>query len=234
MTDEGDRSEHYRLTKQLFRQSALHKQGFYDAKPGQPPRHTVWQLRVRRTVLSFVDVLLRDAPGILRVIDVGCGRGDFTIELARRYPSIREIWGTDFSPEALAIAAGEAGQPGRIFFREADLREMPFEDNRFDLTVCINVLHHIHRDDLDRALAELARITRGDLVLEIKNRRNPYYRFIRSRPTDTGKEVRVFPTSVAEVTRALGPRGFRLTRKGGIMLGGWLSPLLVLAYEKGR
>jgi SAM-dependent methyltransferase len=228
-----DRVRHYRLTKEVFRQSARDKQGFYDAKPGRGLRHSFWQRRVRQIALSLVGELLDRDSRIRDVVDVGCGRGDFTRELAGRYPSLREAWGTDFSPETLAIAAEDAKPSDRVRFRTADLLEMPFGEDRFDLLVCLNVLHHIHPDDRDTAFGELARITRRYILLELKNRGNPYYRLIRSRITDSGERIRVFPMSVGDVTGRLRPHGFRLSRQRGLAFSGRLSPLLVLVYEKG-
>jgi ubiquinone/menaquinone biosynthesis C-methylase UbiE len=179
-----------------------------------------------------LDEYLQGDPAVMRVIDVGCGRGDFSIEVATHYPQLKELRGTDFAQEALAIACVEAKPLKNVFFTEADILGMPFEDNSFDWTLCINVLHHIRAADLKRALGELARITRRGIILEIKNRRNLYYRYIHSRYVYPVGTINVFPTSTAEVSDVLRDYRFRLTEERGIFLFKWLSPLLVLVYEK--
>ena len=83
-----------------------------------------------------------------RVLDVGCGDG--------RIPSLYaapEVVCVDTSPAAVA-AARERG----LDAREADARELPFEDGSFDVVTCNHTLYHLA--DPDRALAELARVLR--------------------------------------------------------------------------
>lgn len=224
--------EHYAATKQVFREIALHKQGYYDANPGRELRHTFWQLRIRKIVIALLENMLGIGSEITKVIDVGCGRGDLTIELARRFPQLKEVWGSDFCKEALAIACADARPRDKVFFKEGNLLEMPFEDKSFDGTLCINVLHHIHADDLDRALGELARITRKYLIIEIKNKWNLYYKYIHSRYVHSVGNIEVFPTSVANISDLLGRHAFQLTKEGGILLLSRLSPLLVLMYQR--
>jgi ubiquinone/menaquinone biosynthesis C-methylase UbiE len=224
---------HYDATRQVFQHSALHRGGYYDARPGRPFRHSMWQLRVRRIALSMLARDLRSGA-TTRVVDVGCGRGDFAIEVATRFPRLAEVWGTDFVREALEIARAEGARFRHVFFKEADILAMPFEDRAFDATLCINVLHHVHPADLPRSLDELARITGRCLILEIKNRESFYYRNLRSRQAPPVGRIAIFPTSTTEVSAVLAARGFRLTRQIGIFVVKRLSPLLVLMYEKGR
>jgi release factor glutamine methyltransferase len=66
----------------------------------------------------------RSAAGAgLRLIDIGTGSGCIAVTLAARLPQA-EIWATDLSAAALAIARRNAAKHGvteRITFREADL-----------------------------------------------------------------------------------------------------------------
>jgi len=55
------------------------------------------------------------------VVDLGCGNGPATLELAQRWPDARVV-GVDSSPEMLA-AAREADAAGRVEWVEADLRD---------------------------------------------------------------------------------------------------------------
>ena len=48
---------------------------------------------------------------------------------------------------------------------------MPFKNKSFDLTVCLNTLHHIHRNDFSKAINELSRITNRTLMVEIRNKK---------------------------------------------------------------
>jgi SAM-dependent methyltransferase len=232
MLYEVQHKAHYETTKQVFRSTSLHAHGYYDTRPGKRFRHSIWQQRVRGIVRTLLDEHFQRDSVMMKVIDVGCGRGDFSIEVATRYPQLNEVWGIDFSPETLAIASEEAKLLKTVFFKSADILGMPFEDNSFDGALCINVLHHIHADDLKMALRELSRITKRYLILEIKNRRNLYYRHIHSRYMPQVGRLNVFPTSTTEVSTILGNFGFRRTAERGVFGLKWLSPLLVLMYEK--
>ena len=80
--------------------------------------------------------LLSDVEAPARVLEVGTGSGAVALALASERPALR-IPATDVSPEALAVAAGNAealGVAGRIRFVAGDLYS-PVEDERFDLIV---------------------------------------------------------------------------------------------------
>jgi trans-aconitate 2-methyltransferase len=54
-----------------------------------------------------------------RVADLGCGSGELTASLLKRWPEAR-IWGVDSSPEMIEAAAAHA-VPGHLSFEVADL-----------------------------------------------------------------------------------------------------------------
>lgn len=67
----------------------------------------------------FVDLLARvGAREPSLVVDIGCGPGQLTASLARRWPSAR-VLGVDSSPEMLGEAAAHA-VPGRVDFERGD------------------------------------------------------------------------------------------------------------------
>jgi len=140
------------------------------------------------------------------------------------------VVGCDFSAEAVAIGRRCARDLANVRFEEADVLALPFDERAFDAVVCINVLHHVAGDDIPKALVELARITRRTLIVEIKNRDNPFYRY----RYDNGFGVAVYPTTTAEVCAVLEPLGFELEQTRGIFLLTKISPLLVLRLDRTR
>ena len=216
-------------TKALFRSIALERDGYYDARRGGRPRLSVWQRRIRRIVESMLDLCLRHEPAPRRLLDAGCGRGDFTLALAARYPRLEEVIGCDFSPQLLELARSLRPAPSRIRFLVGELTRLPPELAEIDVTICLNVLHHIPRERLTTALGELARVTARTLVLEIKNARSPYWG-LHSRRVEG---VAIFPVTVDRVREALSGHGFELVERRAIFGLEWLSPLVVLRFERG-
>lgn len=104
------------------------------------------------------DELLRqlEIPAGATILDAGCGSCAKSILLAARGA---RVVGTDFSPEALRLAAETVrahALSDRIALRHADLLRLPFDDGEFRYILCWGVLMHV--PELQRALAELSRV----------------------------------------------------------------------------
>ncbi|MCW2964159.1 MAG: Methyltransferase type 12 [Actinomycetia bacterium] len=94
-----------------------------------------------------------------RVLDVGCGPGRFTLELARLGA---QVVAADISPGQLELhrrytAAAEDAVQDRVV---ADVLSLPFPDDAFDTTVCYGGAVSYVLDRAPEAVAELARVTR--------------------------------------------------------------------------
>jgi SAM-dependent methyltransferase len=87
-----------------------------------------------------------------KALDLGCGEGRLTRDLAERG---HEIVGVDLSPTLLAAA--RAAAPELEFF-EANAAAMPFGDEVFDLVAAFMSLQDV--DEMERALDETARVLR--------------------------------------------------------------------------
>jgi demethylmenaquinone methyltransferase / 2-methoxy-6-polyprenyl-1,4-benzoquinol methylase len=99
------------------------------------------------------------APG-QTALDVACGSGRLTAELARRAAGGRVV-GLDFSPAMLDRA--RAHSPGLEFIKGDALR-LPFWDGDFDVATMAFGLRNLADPRL--GLAELARVARRVVVLE--------------------------------------------------------------------
>ncbi len=108
---------------------------------------------------TYLDLLVV-APGE-RVLDVGCGSGVVTRELARRVAPDGEVVGLDPSPALLGVArelAGREGLAGRLDLRVGDARSLPFGDAEFDVVLAVTALSHV--PDGERAIPEMVRVAR--------------------------------------------------------------------------
>ncbi|GAB3245690.1 methyltransferase domain-containing protein [Nocardioides dilutus] len=96
-------------------------------------------------------------PPDARVLEVGCGTGVLTRVLARR-EGVASVIGTDLAPSLVARASDAAGDLEHLSFRVADARDLPFEDQSFDVVVMDSVLVHVPGPE--RAVAEVSRVLR--------------------------------------------------------------------------
>lgn len=97
---------------------------------------------------------LVDAHAGHRAIDVGCGPGALTAELARRLgpASVAAV-----DPSASFVEAARSRLPG-VDVRLAPAETLPFEDDGFDIALAQLVVHFMA--DPVAGIAEMARVTR--------------------------------------------------------------------------
>jgi trans-aconitate 2-methyltransferase len=76
-----------------------------------------------------------------RVLDVGCGNGKTTAEIAVRVPN-GSVVGVDASAKMIEFAKTSSGALPNLRFQVADARYLPFH-GEFDLVVSFNALHWI-------------------------------------------------------------------------------------------
>jgi SAM-dependent methyltransferase len=120
-----------------------------------------------RTVGRWLKAV-RDAP---RVVDVGCGTGHTLIALARQFPDV-EFTGIDVVEEAVRAAGSRVADEGlrNVRLVRADLTR-PVEDvGRFDVVLCLGVLHHL--PDLRQGFQHASSLLRqgGHIVLWLYGR----------------------------------------------------------------
>lgn len=72
-----------------------------------------------------------------RVLDLGCGPGELSLEIARRLPR-GHVLGMDISERMIEIARGKASTAGveNVEFRVGNVMDLPFRPGEFD--VCVN------------------------------------------------------------------------------------------------
>jgi ubiquinone/menaquinone biosynthesis C-methylase UbiE len=126
--------------------------GWYEKERGRGYHRLVDDLEV--------DLVARYGRGA-QVLEAGCGTG-LILERVSRFAS--SAWGIDLSSGMLQKA-----RERRLKVMQASLVDLPFGDERFDVTYSFKVLAHV--EPIKEALAELARVTRrgGYLLLEFYN-----------------------------------------------------------------
>jgi 2-polyprenyl-3-methyl-5-hydroxy-6-metoxy-1,4-benzoquinol methylase len=104
--------------------------------------------------LSRVEAALGRSVAGLRVLNVGCGTGGFSV-LAQRAGA--SICGIDADLDAAGISASKAKDAGGLVVAAAAER-LPFRDGMFDLVHCFSTLEHV--DSAEATVAEMLRVAR--------------------------------------------------------------------------
>ena len=111
--------------------------------------------------VSVVEAVAESKPA--RVLEVGCGWGELAEWIGRDTGA--DVVATDLSPHMVSLAC-DRGVDAHI----ADVQDLPFEDGEFDVAVAAWMLYHV--PDLDRGVAELARVLRsGGRLIAVTNSR---------------------------------------------------------------
>ncbi len=104
------------------------------------------------------------------VLDAGCGTGYGSEMLADA--GARSVIGVDIAADAIEGARSACTHPA-CEFRIGSVHELPYEDGRFDLAVCFEVIEHV--DEQAKALSELRRVLKDSGVLAISSPNREVY-----------------------------------------------------------
>src|ERR1035437_8457915 len=109
---------------------------------------------IRREVMNLLSL-----EGGERVLDVGCGTGTLTRQIACALPNTRRscVVGVDAATAMIAVARRKAKRLPNIAFEAALAEQLPFADGSFDRAVSTLFFHHINADLKCRALDEIWR-----------------------------------------------------------------------------
>ena len=149
----------------------------YLDEPGHDPRELEASLghvaAVNRWLGGTRAVLRHVLPRLLPdrttcILDVGTGDGDIPraiVRAARRRDLAVRIVAADLHPQILEIARRKTAAYPEISVERADALSLPYPDDAFDIALLTLTLHHFEGEDQEKALRELARISRGVIVV---------------------------------------------------------------------
>jgi SAM-dependent methyltransferase len=105
------------------------------------------------------DLLKELVPlGGAEILDVGCGAGAMTEQMARRGEA-RRVVGIDVDEVQLEKNARRTW-PDQVEFQRGGVQQLPFADHSFDGVAMFKSLHHVPSDLLDAGLREVRRVLR--------------------------------------------------------------------------
>jgi ubiquinone/menaquinone biosynthesis C-methylase UbiE len=129
-----------------------------------------------RAMIARIRARFGDRP--IRVLDVGCGTGQFGERILQALPNAR-VFGIDLVAEMLLGGAERwASHPNTLCPVQGDSEHLPFASGTFDVVTCANSFHHY--PDQARAVSEMHRVLRpgGRLMLIDGYRDAPWGWFI--------------------------------------------------------
>lgn len=118
---------------------------------------------IRRHVPRFLKACPQPIRG--EVLEVGAGAGWTSQRILETFPQV-ELTASDINPavtEQFRQLQGTYGQ--RLKFQAADILQLPFDRNAFDMVIAVYVLHHV--DDITRGIHQLLRCLRPGGLLGI-------------------------------------------------------------------
>lgn len=100
------------------------------------------------------------------VLDVGCGRGDLVLHLAK---TVKKAIGIDYSSDGIALAEDIRKKAPKLIqqktaFHVMNIKKLHFPDNSIDVVICIDVLEHLYKPEVEIALREISRVLKKDGV----------------------------------------------------------------------
>lgn len=96
-----------------------------------------------------------------QILDIGCHGGIFTYQIFQKFKK-SEIYGIDISKNAILYAKRKYKN---IKFIIARAEKLPFENNKFDLITCFEVLEHV--ENPEEVIKEIKRVSRKEANLLI-------------------------------------------------------------------
>jgi ubiquinone/menaquinone biosynthesis C-methylase UbiE len=125
---------------------------------------SVVKTHARRSAQDSAAFLLPHIKPTDKILDLGCGPGSITIDLAV-VAHEGEVIGGDHAAAVVqqAIALAEERQVKNVIFKQMDGNQLPFGDGTFDIVYCHQTLQHVGNPV--NLLKEMRRVTKqGGLV----------------------------------------------------------------------
>jgi SAM-dependent methyltransferase len=225
---DADKNLHYDSVKTYFKDEARTKNRYF-----KTAKNSLKQRKIFDLCLSLLEDITKHHSKLIKLMDVGCGAGNFTLEFGKKFPQFKQIVGVDFLKEIVDAAQEKVKQNKKISFIQAELLNIPFNDKTFDVTICIDVLHHIHSDDFKCAIEELMRVTDKFLILEIRNKKNIFnFWYHHVVQPFFYRNLPIHVTSMDEINHVAGECHFQLYLSRRIASSRFSCRRLVLVYKR--
>lgn len=202
------------------------------------PRFAIFQDSVRRRLVRRRELALRlldPWPG-MTVLDIGCGHGTF----ARAVLDTGARWvGADISIEMLRRGRRSLAWNAGPRWLNADAAAIPVRSDAFDAVLCIGVLNYHRLDDVERILAELARVLRPGGAVVVSSLRLDPITWARSRlypavPVPVGVPGPLFPHQPDRIAGLLADTGLSVAGSVDVKKYGFQPHYTLIKLARGQ
>ena len=118
-----------------------------------------WYVSKRKLVLKNIRKYLPKRKN-LKILDVGCGTG-IVLKMLEKYGT---VYGIDIDDQAIHFC--KKRELNNI--KKANIENIPYKDNYFDIITCLDVLYHEKVND-KKALCEFHRILKKDGIIIVND-----------------------------------------------------------------
>jgi ubiquinone/menaquinone biosynthesis C-methylase UbiE len=155
--------EEYAYKKEFYRDTDVAAE--YDKRRFTTPARQRRNLRKWRAIQKA----LAETTGVHTVLDLPCGTGRFTGDLARQGYL---VVGSDISFEMMRQAAvsPDVAHEGIVGYVDADAEGLPFRNASLDCIVSIRFMFHVDPTTRRRILREMGRVSKRWLIVDYRHR----------------------------------------------------------------
>ncbi len=104
-----------------------------------------------------------------KILDIGCGKGFMLYDFKRKLKDI-SVTGLDISQYAINNSIEDLKSDLIV----GNAKNLPFQDNSFDLVISITTIHNLENNDLRNSLNEITRVTKKNSFITVDAYRNAY------------------------------------------------------------
>lgn len=113
----------------------------------------------------------------MKILDLGCGRGDMAIECAR-HGAI--VVGVDYSTDGIKLAKMALKHQSNaikrnVSFQVMNAKVLNFNKNYFDAVISFDVFEHLYKDELERVMRNIYRVLKPGGILLVHTETNKIY-----------------------------------------------------------
>lgn len=117
---------------------------------------------LHKKVKQMIDKL--EVTKTMNVLEIGCGRGDTALYIARKVNSVHAI---DYSMDGISIAKNIQKKYSKeiqkkVTFAVMKATDLAFKNDQFDLVLLIDVIDHLNKKEQEKTLKEISRVLKKD------------------------------------------------------------------------